>query len=63
MNKILKIILGLLLVTIPLCLIFPGKALYSWGIAALNLIKGGFTILVILTGIVLIFLGINELKE
>ncbi|MCA9487343.1 MAG: hypothetical protein KC516_00065 [Nanoarchaeota archaeon] len=63
MNKALKILLGLILVIVPLYLIFPGNALASWGIAALSLIKGGITILVILIGIVLIVMGIDELKK
>lgn len=63
MNKILKIIFGLILVVIPIYLIFPGMALESWGAAALTLIKGGITILVLLIGIVLVILGIDELRK
>jgi hypothetical protein len=61
MKQLLKIVLGLILVLVPLALIFPGMALESWGTAALELIKGGITILVFLVGIILIILGITEL--
>lgn len=63
MNKAIKILLGLILVVIPLYLIFPGSPLQSWGIAALDLIKGGATILLLMVGIILIVLGIDELKR
>ncbi|MFA5952999.1 MAG: hypothetical protein WC812_00225 [Candidatus Pacearchaeota archaeon] len=63
MNKLLKILIGLILVVIPLYLIFPGSIMHSWGIATLNLIKGGIIILVLLIGIILIVLGINDLKD
>lgn len=63
MNKALKIIIGLILVIIPLYLIFPGNALASWGIATWELIKGGLVIIVIITGILLIVLGISDLKD
>jgi hypothetical protein len=63
MKKILKILIGLVLLTGTIALVFPGMAMQSWGYAALNLIKGGVTLLVLLAGMVLITLGITELKE
>ena len=63
MNKGLKILLGLILVVIPLWLIFPASPLESWGIATLNLIKGGVTIIVLLIGVILVTLGIIDLKR
>jgi hypothetical protein len=63
MNKIIKILIGLVLVVAPLYLIFPGSCMHSWGIAALDLIKGGITILVLLVGLILIILGIDGLKK
>lgn len=62
MNKWLEIFLGLVLVIVPLVLILPGMPLASWGRAAWVLVKGGITVLVLLIGILLIILGINELK-
>ena len=63
MNKLLKIIIGLILLVIPLYLIFPGKILNSWGVASLNLIKGSAIIFILLAGIILIIIGINDLRE
>jgi len=63
MNKGLKILIGLILVVVPLYLVMPGMTLASWGRAAWELIKGGVTILVILIGITLIVMGIDELRN
>jgi uncharacterized membrane protein len=63
MNKLLKIFFGLILVVIPLYLVLPGMPLASWGAAAWQVIKGSITILVILLGIILIVMGIDELKD
>ncbi len=63
MNRWLKITLGLAVLVISLYLILPGMLLSSWGQAALELVKGGITIGIILTGIALIVLGISELKN
>ena len=63
MNKWAKILIGLILIIIPLYLIFPAGPLESWGIATLNLIKGGVTIIVLLMGIIFVVFGISELKH
>ncbi len=63
MNKWLKILLGLILVVVPLYLILPASPLDSWGIATLELIKGGATIIVLLIGVIFIVLGISNLRE
>ena len=63
MNKWLKILIGLILVVAVLLLATPGMALASWGAAAWTLIKGGITVLVAIAGIILIILGITELKD
>jgi len=63
MYKGLKILIGLIFVVVPLALILPGMPLNSWGEATWELIKGGITLLVILFGLVLIVLGIGELRD
>jgi len=63
MNKWLKILLGLILVVVPLYLILPTSPLETWGLATLELIKGGATLIVLFAGIILIILGIVELKN
>jgi hypothetical protein len=61
MNKWMEILLGL---------IFLNGAIFVWwtnllgfGTAAMSFFKGGATWLVILIGLVLIMLGISDLKE
>lgn len=63
MNKWLEILLGLILLVVPIAIILPGMPLASWGIAALEFLKGGLVWLVILIGFFLIMLGISDLKE
>jgi hypothetical protein len=62
MNKWLEILLGLILLVVPIALVLPGMPCASWGIAALELLKGGLTWLVIMIGLLLIILGISDLK-
>ena len=47
----------------PLYFILPGMSMSSWGRAAVDLIKGGITILVPIIGLALILMGFNQLKE
>jgi energy-converting hydrogenase Eha subunit C len=63
MNRWLKIIIGTILLAGAIALILPSMPLQNWGQAALNLVKAGITIFIILLGLILIILGINELTE
>lgn len=63
MNKYLKIILGTLFLVGFISLILPSMPLENWGNALLTLIKGGSTFIVLLISIILIVLGITELRE
>ena len=63
MNKWLKILFGLILIVAVLLLVLPGMPLASWGEAAWILIKGSITILITIMGIILIVLGISDLKD
>jgi hypothetical protein len=62
MNKWLELILGLVLLLGTIALIFPGMPLASWGSAALIVLKGGLAWIVAILGLVLIILGISEIK-
>ncbi len=62
MNKWSEILLGLILLVVPVALVLPGMPLESWGYAALTVLKGGLTWAVVLIGLVLIVLGINDLS-
>jgi len=63
MKKLIKIILGLILTAGTLLLALPSMPLESWGTAAINLIKGGITLIVPLIGLILIIMGFTELRE
>jgi|TARA_B100002003_G_C14082791_1_gene520890 hypothetical protein len=61
MKKLVEIVMGLILLLVPL---------YAWitnlwgvGDAALNLLKGGILWILILLGVILLVLGISELKN
>jgi hypothetical protein len=61
MNKWIKLLLGLLVLnaTVLVCL----NDFFGFRSAALTLLKGGVVWIVFFIGILLIFLGITELKE
>lgn len=63
MNKWLEILIGLVLLVVPIALVFPGMPLDSWGQDAIAFLKGGITWIVILSGLILLILGINDLKS
>jgi energy-converting hydrogenase Eha subunit C len=63
MNKWFELVLGLVLLLGTIALVFPGMPLFSWGSAALTVLKGGLVWIVALSGLVLIILGISEIKE
>jgi type IV secretory pathway VirB2 component (pilin) len=62
MNKWFELILGLILLVGTIALIFPGMPLESWGSAALTVLKGGLAWVVAIIGLILIILGISEIK-
>ncbi|MBP6856834.1 hypothetical protein KBC25_00215 [Candidatus Pacearchaeota archaeon] len=62
MNKWLELILGIILLVGVVALVFPGMPMQSWGYAAWTVLKGGLTWIVAITGLVLIILGISEIK-
>lgn len=61
MNKFISIIIGLIILLASI-LIWDYN-LAGFGNAFITLLKGGIFLLVILVGIALIFLGINNLKN
>ena len=60
MNKSISIILGIILILAPILIVLNVPVFYTWGTAALEFVKGGIVIAVILIGILLIILGITE---
>ena len=63
MNKWLELLTGLILLVGAIALVFPGMPMESWGSSALTVLKGGLTWIVVLSGLVLIILGISEIKN
>lgn len=61
MNKIIEILMGFFLVVIPILIVLLVPAFYSWGLAALGIIKGTVIIFLVLAGILLIILGISDI--
>lgn len=62
MNKWVELILGVVLLVGTIALVLPGMPLDSWGYAAWAFLKGGLTWIVAITGLILIVLGISEIK-
>ena len=65
MNKWIEILLGLVLIIIAV-LVWAytlGTGFWDFGTAAWELVKGAVIWLVILIGLVLLLLGINDLKD
>ncbi len=60
MNKWLEILVGLLLILI---VVFVGVQYASWGLATLTLIKGGIMLGIAFVGLILLILGIVDLKN
>ena len=60
MNKWLEILLGLILVLIP---IWVAITFSSWGAATIAFLQGGVICFVILIGLLLLMLGISDLKD
>ncbi len=60
MNKWIELLLGLILVIVPIVI-----AVYfvSWGAATIAFLKGGVICLIVLIGLLLIMLGISDLKD
>ncbi len=62
MNKWLELVLGVILLVGVVALVLPGMPLSSWGVAAWNVFKGTLTWIVGIIGLILIILGISEIK-
>ena len=59
MNKWIEILLGLILIIVPIVAALQ----YSiWGAAVITCIKGGVVIGIVMIGLLLLLLGISDLK-
>lgn len=57
-----EILVGLLLVLIPIWFVL-NQIGAGWGIAAVELIKGGIVVGIILIGALFVMLGISDIKQ
>jgi len=62
MNKWFEILLGLILIVVPIIIVTAVSTFYNWGIAAVEFIKGGVVVGLVLVGIMLLVIGISDLK-
>lgn len=61
MNKWLELIIGLVLVIAPLFVAITNW--HSWGNATIVFIKGALVVFLIIVGLILLLLGISDLKD
>ena len=62
MNKWMEILLGLILVIVPVVLVLQTPIFSGWGAAALEVLKGGIIIFLVMIGLLFLILGISDLK-
>lgn len=60
MNKFVSILFGLILLVLG---IYGAFALPSWGRAAITFLQGGIVWLVLLIGLILVILGLSDLRD
>jgi len=60
MSKLINILVGIILIVIPIIIVTNISLFYSWGLAAVDFLKGGIVVLLVLIGIVFLILGITE---
>jgi len=58
----LEVLVGILLILIPLWFVLNPIGV-GWGVAAIELIKGGLVLGIICIGIMFLILGISDIKQ
>ena len=58
-RTLFKVVLGLILILVP---IYVALTYSGWGRATISFIQGGIIIFVILIGLIIVLLGLSELK-
>ena len=62
MNKFLEILVGLVLVIAPILVVLNVPLFYNWGPAAVEFLKGGVVVCIVIVGLIFLILGISDLK-
>jgi len=63
MNKWIEILVGLILIVGAIYVAWGLPLMASWGVAAIEFLKGGIVWFVIMIGLLFLMLGISDLKE
>lgn len=62
MNKWIELLIGIILIVVPIIVVTSVSTFLNWGYAAVEFIKGGIVVCLIIIGIILLILGISDLK-
>lgn len=62
MNKWIELLVGIILIVVPIVVVTSVNTFLNWGQAALEFIKGGIVVCLIVVGLILLILGISDLK-
>ncbi|UZE94079.1 MAG: hypothetical protein IB618_00690 [Candidatus Pacearchaeota archaeon] len=60
MSKLLNILIGVILILAPILIVLNIPLFYNWGPAAIEFLKGGVVVCLMIVGIVFLILGITE---
>lgn len=63
MNKWLELLIGLVLIIVPILIVNLVPVFYNWGHAAIEFLKGGIVVLLVMLGIIFVILWISDLKS
>ena len=61
MSKFMGLLIGIILVVAPILIVIYVPVFGSWGRAALDLIKGGILITIILIGLLFVLIGLSDM--
>ncbi|MEM2954945.1 MAG: hypothetical protein QW625_03305 [Candidatus Nanoarchaeia archaeon] len=62
MNKWIELLIGIVLIVVPIVVVTSVSTFLNWGQAAIEFIKGGIVVCLVIVGIILLILGISDLK-
>lgn len=63
MNKFIEILIGLILIIAPILIVLNAPVFYNWGVAAVEFLKGGIIVGIVIVGLIFLILGISDLRS
>lgn len=63
MNKWVELLVGIILIVVPIVLVTTVATFFNWGYAAIEFIKGCIVVGLVVVGIILLILGISDLRS